>query len=581
MSIVKFRWINKKTKAKKWIYPTQFTWSGSATEASRTLEFALAHDYNDTDFLLKLEAGDIICMYINNKLKFVGFLKNEPRSGEIGTVSYTARDAMYLLLKSKTTHKFKNKTAEAITKILCSEIGIQIGEIEKTKYNIPKMFVTETEIYNVILKAYKKANAHTKKKYMPIMNGLKFSIIEKGKDSGVIVKSKENLISIESEKDIESVVNRVKVYDESGKKITTYQNESSIKKYGIYQEIYTKDSDEKKTEYDSAAKAMLEEPEETLSLTAIGNWNAISGYSMKLNRAVDGIKTGKYYIITDSHTYSNGNHKMTLELSKKNTMENVDVNTIEAKKSATSDSDLEKADSIITFAKKYIGKVKYVFGASSPNTGKSDCSGYTQYVYKKAAGILIGRTTSEQVKKGTKVEKKNLKKGDLVFFQGTYRTGVSHVGIYIGNGKFIHCHSSGVSISKLSENYYAKHWLMGRRVLKTTKKSTKSKTSGKTVMVQYTAYYPSNSTLEGGYYAANGEKLNPSALTCAAPKSIPFGTKVVISGTGTKYDGKTYRVNDRGGGIKIKNGRYRIDILMSNRTECNNFGRRNGKAILK
>lgn len=125
-----------------------------------------------------------------------------------------------------------------------------------------------------------------------------------------------------------------------------------------------------------------------------------------------------------------------------------------------------KADKLIKKAKSYIGKVKYIFGAASPDSGKADCSGFTSFVFKKVAGKNIGRTASEQSRKGTKVSKKNLKKGDLVIFQGTYKAGPSHVGIYIGSKKFIHCSSSGgVKISSLNGAYYVKHWMQGRRIL--------------------------------------------------------------------------------------------------------------------
>lgn len=131
-----------------------------------------------------------------------------------------------------------------------------------------------------------------------------------------------------------------------------------------------------------------------------------------------------------------------------------------------SDSGNSKADKVIKKAKTYIGKVKYVYGASSPQSGKSDCSGFTSYVFKKAAGKSIGRTALAQSQKGKKVSKGSLKKGDLVIFQGTYKSGASHVGIYIGSGKFIHCSSSeGVKISNLSNTYYVQHWMQGRRVL--------------------------------------------------------------------------------------------------------------------
>lgn len=125
-----------------------------------------------------------------------------------------------------------------------------------------------------------------------------------------------------------------------------------------------------------------------------------------------------------------------------------------------------KADKVIKKAKSYIGKVRYVYGASSPQSGRSDCSGFTSYVFKKSAGKSIGRTALAQSQKGKKVSKGNLKKGDLVIFQGTYKAGASHVGIYIGSGKFIHCSSSGgVKISSLSSTYYVQHWQQGRRVL--------------------------------------------------------------------------------------------------------------------
>lgn len=121
-----------------------------------------------------------------------------------------------------------------------------------------------------------------------------------------------------------------------------------------------------------------------------------------------------------------------------------------------------KADKIIATAKKYIG-VPYVWGGESPSG--FDCSGFVQYVFK-VHGISLNRTTETQYKHGSYVSKSNLKPGDLVFFQNTYRAGISHVGIYIGNGQFIHASSSkGVTISNLSSSYYTSHYYGARRVL--------------------------------------------------------------------------------------------------------------------
>lgn len=103
---------------------------------------------------------------------------------------------------------------------------------------------------------------------------------------------------------------------------------------------------------------------------------------------------------------------------------------------------------------------------------------------------------------------------------------------------------------------------------------------GETVNALFTAYYPANNSMEGGFYDAQGNKLNPSKNTCAAPKSIAFGKQIQISGTGTSRDGQVYTVTDRGGAIKVINGVYHFDLLMATKAECNNWGRRTGKALI-
>ena len=117
------------------------------------------------------------------------------------------------------------------------------------------------------------------------------------------------------------------------------------------------------------------------------------------------------------------------------------------------------AQQIIETAKKYLG-VPYVWGGSTPKG--FDCSGFVQYVFMHH-GISLPRTSSQQYKVGTYIKRADLKPGDLVFF-GT--TGVSHLGIYIGDNQFIHASSSkGVIITSLSNSYWAVRYYGARRVL--------------------------------------------------------------------------------------------------------------------
>lgn len=117
---------------------------------------------------------------------------------------------------------------------------------------------------------------------------------------------------------------------------------------------------------------------------------------------------------------------------------------------------------IVVEAKKYLG-IPYVWGGNTP-TG-FDCSGYVQYVLKKC-DISVPRTTELQVQVGHYIPKTDLRPGDLVFLQNTYREGISHVGIYIGNDQMIHASSSkGVTISSLSSSYYLEHYHSARRLI--------------------------------------------------------------------------------------------------------------------
>lgn len=552
-------------------------WSGSDYQAARSFEFTLLNPAGDNNiFLPNIKTGDLIRFYNGKTKLFHGKVVTRNRTGEAGTISITANDFMLYLLRSKGTYKFKKKTPEQITKLICKDLKIKTKNLMKTGMKIPKIFFQEKEYYNIILAVYTRAYKKKKVKYQPIMEGDKLSIIKKGKMLNFVLNQSEGIIESSYEETSDSMINKVVIYNDKNKKLGTVSNKNWVETYGTFQEALSVDSGNGKAE----AKNTLEGLEKNASITAIGDIRCISGYGVKINDTDTGL-TGNFWIVNDTHTFENGIHTMNLELSFQNIMDTesgddeekttkstgilngkkvraiytayypannkmeggyydckgkkldpskytcaappsiaygkqiqvLSTGTSRDKKVhrvndrggaikivngvyhfdllmktktqcnkfgkrkgyailgdgtgyKTTQSSNSKADKVIKKAKSYIGKVKYVFGASSPQSGKSDCSGFTSYVFKKAVGKEIGRTTSVQATKGKRIAKKNLQKGDLVIFQGTYKAGASHVGIYMGNGKFIHCSSSGgVRTNKLSETYYTKHWMQGRRII--------------------------------------------------------------------------------------------------------------------
>jgi len=108
--------------------------------------------------------------------------------------------------------------------------------------------------------------------------------------------------------------------------------------------------------------------------------------------------------------------------------------------------------------------INYRYGGTSPETGL-DCSGLVQYVFKEAWGTDLPRTAAEISHVGEKVGKSDLRPGDLVFYN-TLRRSFSHVGIYLGDGKFIHSPSTGgqVRIESMDVSYWKKRFNGARRI---------------------------------------------------------------------------------------------------------------------
>lgn len=125
----------------------------------------------------------------------------------------------------------------------------------------------------------------------------------------------------------------------------------------------------------------------------------------------------------------------------------------------------ERASILVVNAMGFLG-VPYKFGGDSVESGGFDCSGFVRAVYEQSFGKVLPRRASEQAAATQIIERQELKPGDLVFFN-TMRRAFSHVGIYVGEGKFIHAPRAGASVrvEDMRKAYWQQRFNGARRVL--------------------------------------------------------------------------------------------------------------------
>jgi cell wall-associated NlpC family hydrolase len=118
---------------------------------------------------------------------------------------------------------------------------------------------------------------------------------------------------------------------------------------------------------------------------------------------------------------------------------------------------------LVLFAMGFFG-ANYKYGGNTPESG-FDCSGFVRHVFKQAAGLLLPRSSYEISHSGTQIDSGELLPGDLVFFN-TLKRAFSHVGIYVGEGRFIHSPRLGktVEISSMNETYWRNKFDGARRM---------------------------------------------------------------------------------------------------------------------
>ncbi|MDO5691476.1 MAG: C40 family peptidase [Pseudomonadota bacterium] len=173
----------------------------------------------------------------------------------------------------------------------------------------------------------------------------------------------------------------------------------------------------------------------------------------------------------------------------------------------------DRAANLIKNAMGALG-VPYRMGGTSAETG-FDCSGFVLAMFQQTAGLALPRTAAEQAAATTKIEKADLQPGDLVFFN-TLRRAYSHVGIYMGDGKFIHSPRSGaqVRVESMNISYWQRRFDGARRVLVDEQTSATTTASAPATSRVITRESPAPTTvrLGGTFGKSSATSSNPANL---------------------------------------------------------------------
>ena len=291
---------------------TKVEWSGSASQAARQLSIDYINAPFDHFNLPQVSTGDVISFSPNGEEIFYGQFFGSEKSAAIGTITFTAFDMMKNLLESTGQYNFKNVTPETVAQMVCDDAQVPVRHLYPTGVNIASMICDEMSLYDIIMAAYTKAHRITGDKYFPMIYKRGLGVYKaEWIVSGFVLDDYENLMEATIEETMDSIVNRVKIYNDQGTQIGEVEDAGSLSIFGTFQQLYKQEEGVDPT---TAARNLLKTaPSQTIKVKSIGDVNCLSCYFVRVSDMTTGL-SGKYWISSDKHTWENGAYTMELEL---------------------------------------------------------------------------------------------------------------------------------------------------------------------------------------------------------------------------------------------------------------------------
>lgn len=276
------------------------TWSGDIDERSRSLNFTYLYNPKILMPLVKVEIGNSINLFDDkNRLLYVGVVTEVASSLSGSDVLVTSRDVLWYLGKNKVAGVYTG-SAEAIARKILDEFDIPVGDLESVVVDKTVISTGDKTIYKAISEAYGED-------YYIVALGEKVEVRKKGSEVVAVISGKANLIDANYKKSMEDMVNRVIVLNDDNGKVFETSAEENLK-YGILQEVIKAEKDK---DVSVSAKEKLVGIKDDSTITATGNFDVISGKAVIIQDTSNNF-TGKFLVTSDSHSFSGGEHTMSL-----------------------------------------------------------------------------------------------------------------------------------------------------------------------------------------------------------------------------------------------------------------------------
>lgn len=295
------------------------TWKGRKGSAARSLSVTLA----DTDKVssgIDVTRGDSLVFYDDGSELFRGLIMTSQRA-DSKKETITAYDNGIYLANNKDTFVFNNKTMHDVFIDVCKRFGVKVGSAVSTSYKIPELIKKSSTAWDTLLDAISQDfKATGNKYYISSEKGLLY--LRKRTDNILqyVLETGGNITSYSLKNSIEKINTRIKVLTKEDTVYAVEKNTALEKKIGIFQDIENKDDDLTDAQLKAQIKEHLKEkstPEETLSVTALGISDVISGVGVWAK--IDHLGIARtYWVDEDTHTWNGDVHTMTLKLNKNN-----------------------------------------------------------------------------------------------------------------------------------------------------------------------------------------------------------------------------------------------------------------------